>query len=89
MSAPPSGPLLIITFVVLEALAVVSWAASGAGAPTAVMLSITVVMMAISAAIFMELRSAHPVLRAIAMVLVFFIALLCAGVAGDVALRGM
>jgi hypothetical protein len=88
MSAPPSGLALILTFLVLEVLAVISWLASAAGAPTAVVLAIATVMMAINAAMFMELKSAHPALRVIATAVVFFIALLCAGIAGDAALRG-
>ena len=88
MSTPPTGLGLVLTFLVLEALAVISWVASAAGAPTAVMLSISTVMMAISGAMFMELKAAHPALRVIATAVVFFIALLCAGIAGDAALRG-
>lgn len=88
MSAPPSGLLLFITFLVLEVLALVSWLASAAGAPTAVMLAIATLMMAINGLVFMELKAAHPALRVIATAVVFFIALLCAGVAGDTALRG-
>jgi caa(3)-type oxidase subunit IV len=85
---PPSAPALIVTFLVLEVLAIVSWVSSAAGAPTAVYLAIAVVMMIVSATFFMELKSAHPLLRVMATTVLFFVLLLCAGVAGDVALRG-
>lgn len=85
---PPSGLALIVTFLVLEGLAIVSWVASAAGAPTAVYIAIAVVMTVVSASFFMELKAAHPLIRVLAMVVLFFVALLCAGVAGDVALRG-
>jgi heme/copper-type cytochrome/quinol oxidase subunit 4 len=88
MSAPPSGFLLVVTFVVLEGLAVLNWAVSAAGAPTAVLLAIAMVQAIVSGFVFMELKSAHPAFRVIAVVVVFFIVLLCTGVAGDVSMRG-
>lgn len=89
MSEPPSGRLLIVTFIVMEGLAVVSWAVSVAGAPSAVMLAIATVMMVLSGAVFMELKSAHPAMRVIATAVVFFVVLLVVGIAADTALRAV
>lgn len=78
-----SGRTLVLTFVALELLAGASWLASGTGLPIAV----AFVQALVSATWFMELRTAHPVHRAIALAILFFIALLCAGTAADSGLR--
>lgn len=84
---PPGRRALLVAFLVLEVLALVSWGVSSLGAVTAVVLAIASVQAAVSAAIFMELWSAHPVHRAAFGLVLFFIVLLCAGIAGDAALR--
>jgi len=83
----PTRAQIALAFVVLEALAVISWTASAAGAASVVLLVIATLQVVISSAYFMELGAAHPVLRVAGAVIVFFLALLCLGVAGDVALR--
>lgn len=85
--APPGPRALVIAFLALELLAVLSWIVSSLGAVTVIVLAIAVVQAVVSLTVFMELRSAHPVLRVTAAIVVFFIALLCAGMAGDAALR--
>jgi len=52
-----------------------------------VALVIAGVMVVISALVFMDLRRSLPVTRLVAVIAVLFIALLCLGVAGDVAYR--
>lgn len=50
-------------------------------------LIIAAVMVVVSAMVFMELRRSSALARVIAVVAVLFVALLCLGVAGDVAFR--
>ena len=78
-----SGRAFVLTFIALELLAGTSWLASGTRLPIA----IAFVSAIVSATWFMELRNAHPVHRAIALAMLFFIALLCAGTAADSGLR--
>lgn len=54
---------------------------------TAVAIAIAGVMVLVSAIVFMDLRSAVPATRLVAVLSVLFLVLLCLGVAGDVALR--
>ncbi|HEY1556215.1 MAG TPA: hypothetical protein VGF94_15370 [Kofleriaceae bacterium] len=70
-------------FIALELLAAVSWLCAG----TMVPIVIAFVMAFVSATWFMELRVAHPVHRAAAIAMLFFIALLCAGISADAGLR--
>jgi len=77
------GRAFVLTFIALELLAAASWLAAGTRWPIA----IACVQAIASALWFMELRTAHPVHRAIALAMLFFIALLCAGTAADTALR--
>jgi len=78
-----SGRAFVLAFVALELLAGASWLASGTYVPIA----FAFVQAIISAMWFMELRTAHPVHRAVALTMLFFIALLCAGTAADSGLR--
>lgn len=57
-----------------------------AGYPV-VALTIAGVMVAISASVFMDLRSSLPATRLVAVLAVLYLALLCLGVAGDVSFR--
>lgn len=54
---------------------------------TVVALTIAGVMVLVNAMMFMDLRSAVPATRLVAVLSVLFIVLLCLGVAADVALR--
>jgi caa(3)-type oxidase subunit IV len=83
----PSGRGLIWTFVVLVALAVASWVAASAGTGTGLALAIAGAKALAIGLMFMELISAHPVHRVIAVVAVLFVVLLCAGMVTDVLYR--
>ncbi len=74
---------LIITFVGLVVLAAASWILSSPGASLAIAAAKAVWI----ALVFMELRDAHPVLRSIAIVAVFFVLLLTIGAWSDAVLR--
>ena len=52
-----------------------------------VALVIAGIMVVVSASVFMDLRSSLPATRLVAVLAVLFLALLCLGVAGDVAFR--
>jgi hypothetical protein len=52
-----------------------------------VALVIAGIMVMVSASVFMDLRSSQPATRLVAVLAVLFLALLCLGVAGDVAFR--
>ncbi len=54
---------------------------------TVVALAIAGVMVLVNAMVFMDLRSAVPATRLVAVLSILFIVLLCLGVAGDVAFR--
>ena len=54
---------------------------------TVVALAIAGVMVLVNAMMFMDLRSAVPATRLVAVLSLLFVVLLCLGVAGDVALR--
>jgi caa(3)-type oxidase subunit IV len=82
-----SGRALILTFVLLVALAALSWIASSLGTGTAVALAIAAAKALAIALVFMELAIGHAVDRVIAAVAVLFVVLLCAGALGDVAFR--
>jgi hypothetical protein len=75
--------LLILTFVGLIALAAASWALSSAG----VSIVIAAVKAVWIALVFMELRHAHPVPRAIAVIALLFVLLLTIGAWSDTVLR--
>jgi hypothetical protein len=83
----PSRRALVIAVVAIELLAIVAWLASAAGAPSALLLVVAAIQVAIGGAVFMELGAAHPAVRVAAATLLFMIALLCSGVASDVAMR--
>ena len=74
---------LILTFVALVVLAAASWGLSSPAAS----LSIAAVKAILIALVFMELRDAHPVPRAIAIVAVLFVLLLTIGAWSDAVLR--
>lgn len=74
---------LIITFVGLVVLATVSWVFSS----PALSLAIGAVKAIWIGLVFMELREAHPVLRAIAVIAVLFVLLLTIGAWTDTVLR--
>jgi caa(3)-type oxidase subunit IV len=84
---PPSGRLLVATFVGLIALAVISWVAASLGTGAGLAMTIAAAKALAIALVFMELAGAHAVDRVIAVFAVFFVLLLCAGVLGDVAFR--
>jgi hypothetical protein len=81
----------IIVFVVVLALQYASFGLHYAnfayGGHVVLPLVIAAIMVALSAIFFMELDRAPPAARIVALLGVLFIALLCLGVAGDVALR--
>ncbi len=83
----PSQRALVVALVAIELLAVIAWSVSAAGAPGVILILIAAIEVAIGAAVFMELAAAHPAVRVAALALLFMIALLCSGVAGDVAMR--
>ncbi|MDB4956809.1 MAG: hypothetical protein JWO36_4378 [Myxococcales bacterium] len=87
MSAPPTGRAIVITFIGLLVLAAVSWIAAVLGTGTALALTIAGIKALGIGLVFMELASAHPVDRVIAVIAVFFVVLLCVGAMGDVAFR--
>ena len=84
---PPSGRMLVATFVALIALAVISWLAASLGTGTGLAIAIAALKALGIAFVFMELAGAHAVDRVIAVIAVFFVLLLCAGALGDVAFR--
>ena len=75
--------LLIITFVGLVALAAASWALSSVGASLAIAAAKAMWI----ALVFMELRHAHPVPKAIAVIALLFVLLLTFGAWSDTVLR--
>ncbi len=83
----PSPRLLVLTFAGLVVLAAASWILSALGAPPAVALAIAAIKALWIAAVFMELAHAHPVPRAIAVIAVLFVLLLCVGTWSDTVLR--
>ena len=78
---------LVITFIALVVLALASWLASAAGTGSALALAIAGIKALLIGLVFMELSHAHTVPRVIALTSLLFVALLCAGIAVDVALR--
>ena len=74
---------LVITYVGLVALAAASWALSSVGASLAIAAAKAVWI----GMVFMELRDAHPVPRAIAVVALLFVLLLTFGAWSDTVLR--
>jgi cytochrome c oxidase subunit 4 len=86
----PSGRPLALTLVALLVLTAISWGVSHlalgrAGIPIA--LAIATLKAALVAFRFMEIRLASTASRVVVVVTVAFIALLCAGIAGDLGLR--
>jgi hypothetical protein len=81
----------IVVFVVVLALQYASFGLHYAdfayGGHVVFPLVIAGIMVALSAIFFMELDRAPPAARIVAVLGVMFLALLCLGVAGDVALR--
>ena len=57
------------------------------GVGAVVPLFIAAAMVIISAMVFMELRTSNTASRIVAVIAVLFVALLCLGIAGDVAFR--
>ncbi|HVV87110.1 MAG TPA: hypothetical protein VHE35_28920 [Kofleriaceae bacterium] len=87
MRRPPSSLALVLTYLALVALALLSWFAASAGGGPALALAIAAAKVALIALVFMELVAAHAVDRIIAVLAVFFVALLCFGLLADVSLR--
>lgn len=87
---PGSGARFAVALAVLLALTGVSYglqfAALGAAGPVITFL-IAGIKVLIVALVFMELRDSLPATRLVALFAVLFVALLCLGIAGDVALR--
>ena len=87
---PSSGAKYIGALVALLVLTAVSFGLSyvtlGAAA-TPVALGIAVIKVAIVGMIFMELLASLAATRLIAAITILFVALLCLGIVGDVALR--
>lgn len=87
MRNPPSGLTLVLTFLLLVALAAGSWIAASFHIPTAVTLAIAAVKALAIAYVFMELGRAQATDKIMAVVAVLFVVLLCAGSVADVAFR--
>jgi cytochrome c oxidase subunit IV len=85
-----SGRPLVFALVALLVLTAISWAVSlvDLGAvSTPIALAIAGVKATVVALVFMEVRAASLPARVVAFVTVGFIALLCAGIVTDIALR--
>lgn len=86
-----SGAKYVIALVALLALTALSFglhfASLGGAVGTTVALTIAGVKVGIVALVFMELRASLPATRLIAAVSLAFVALLCLGIIGDVAMR--
>jgi cytochrome c oxidase subunit 4 len=87
---PTTGRPLVVTVLVLIALTVISWAISRAhlgdlGIPIALLIAALKAGMVAWA--FMELPRASAPARIMAFVTIAFIALLCGGMVGDLAMR--
>jgi predicted PurR-regulated permease PerM len=87
MSHQPTARLVVSTFVFLVVAAAASWLAAVAGAGPIVALLIAGVKAFAIAWVFMELASADPVPRVIAVVCVLFVVLLCLGIVADISYR--
>jgi caa(3)-type oxidase subunit IV len=77
-----TGTKLVLTYVALVALAATSFVVGSDAA-----LPVAIVKAGLIAMVFMELASAHPVPRIVAVVGVLFVLLLAAGTLADVAFR--
>jgi caa(3)-type oxidase subunit IV len=89
--AAESGLKYVIAVVALLVLTALSfalhYASLGGVVGTTLALVIAAVKVGIVALVFMELRDSLPATRLVAAVSVAFVALLCLGIIGDVALR--
>jgi caa(3)-type oxidase subunit IV len=87
MRARTTYTLALIAVLALQYLSFgLHYLALGAG-NIVVPIIIAAAMVGVSAMVFMELRRASAVARIVAVLAVLFVALLCLGVAGDVAFR--
>jgi caa(3)-type oxidase subunit IV len=89
-SPTASGRPIVIALAALITLTLISWIVSlidlgSAGSPVAI--GIACIKAAIVAIAFMEIPRASMIARVVALVTLSFIALLCAGTIGDVAMR--
>jgi caa(3)-type oxidase subunit IV len=86
-----TGAPLVLALVALLALTALTFGLHFAGIPDPwsiiVALAIAAAKIAIVAMVFMELREVRGSVAIVAAVTISFVALLCAGIAGDVAFR--
>ena len=83
----PTGRAIVLTYLLVVVLAAASWIAASLGTGTGLALAIAAVKTIAIALVFMELIASPASDRVIAVIAVLFVALMCAGLLGDVAFR--
>jgi hypothetical protein len=87
MREPTKYAVAVVAILALQYLSFGLHVALPGAVSTMVPLFIAAAMVLISAMVFMELRRSTTGARVVAVIAVLFVALLCLGVAGDVAFR--